>query len=230
MKLLSVIIACLMSVPAFAAPASVEATYDVFMSGMKVGQMNETYTRTDNHYTLTSTTTPLGLLAALKPGKIIINSKGLIVKNGLRPDIFDHVRENDTNRNSHAEFDWRAKQITLTHQGQQTQLALPEGTQDRLSAMYQFMFLHIDKLASLDFAMTDGNKLDSYHYAIGPRQKLDTGAGPCDSLYLDNQAKPGESRTEIWLSTKNNLPCKMIITDARGEQIVQLLSDLHITP
>jgi hypothetical protein len=96
--------------------------------------------------------------------------------------------------------------------------------------MYQFMFRHLDNAASLDFMMTDGNKLDSYHYAIGSRQKLDTAAGSCDSLYVDSQAKPGESRTEIWLSTQNKLPCKMIITDARGEQILQLLSDLHITP
>jgi hypothetical protein len=121
-------------------------------------------------------------------------------------------------------------QLTLIHQTQKTLLALPEGTQDRLSAMYQFMFLHLDNADSLDFMMTDGNKLDSYHYAIGSRQKLDTAAGSCDSLYLDSQAKPGESRTEIWLSTQNKLPCKMIITDARGEQILQLLSDMHITP
>lgn len=225
------IIACLMlCAPAFAAPGSVEATYDVFMRGMKVGQMDEHFTRNKDHYTLTSTTTPLGLLAALKPGKIITTSRGLVGKKGLRPEKFDHIRENDANRDSHAEFDWNAKQITLIHQQQKTQLTLPEGTQDRLSAMYQFMFIRFDKLASLDFMMTDGNKLDSYHYAIGPRQILDTGAGPCDSLYLDNQAKPGESRTEIWVSTKTNLPCKMIITDTHGEEVTQLLSGLHITP
>ncbi len=216
--------------PAFAAPAGVQASFDVYMSGLKIGQMVETYTRRDAHYTLTSTTTPLGLLAAFKPGKIISSSAGTVDKNGLHPQRYDHTREGDANKESHAEFDWAAKQLTLMHQSQKSQVTLPEGTQDRLSAMYQFMFLQLDHATALDFMMTDGNKLDSYHYAIGPRQKLDTAAGSCDSLYLDNQAKPGESRTEIWLSTQNNLPCKMIITDAHGEQIVQLLSGLHITP
>ncbi len=230
MKLFTILIACLISAPALASPEKVQASYDVFISGMKVGQMDETYTSKGDHYALTSTTTPLGLLAALKPGRIVTTSQGLIDKNGLRPEAFDHVRESDANRNSHAQFDWNAKQLTLTHQGQQTQIALPAGTQDRLSAMYQFMFLNVGKLSSLNFAMTDGNKLDSYHYAVGSRQKLDTGAGPCDSVYLDNQAKEGESRTEIWVSTKNKLPCKMIITDAHGEQVTQLLSSLHITP
>ncbi len=215
---------------AYAAPDSVQASYDVMIAGMKVGQMNESYTRKGDHYVLSSITTPQGILAALKPGRIMSTSEGLIDSNGLRPEAFDQVRENDVNRNSHAQFDWNAKKITLTHQDQKTQLPLPEGTQDRLSAMYQFMFLNVDKLSSLDFAMTDGNKLDSYHYAVGSRQKLDTGAGPCDSVYLDNQAKTGESRTEIWVSTKNRLPCKMVITDAHGEQVTQLLSSLHITP
>ena len=229
MKLFALLFA-LLSGTAYAAPDSVQASYDVFISGLKVGQMDETYTRKGDHYALSSTTTPLGILAALKPGRIISKSEGSIGSSGLRPETFDHVRENDANKNGHAQFDWNAKKITLTHQGQKTELTLPEGAQDRLSAMYQFMFLDVDKLSSLDFAMTDGRKLDSYHYAVGSRQKLDTGAGPCDSVYLDNQAKAGESRTEIWVSTKNRLPCKMVITDAHGEQVTQLLSSLHITP
>ncbi len=215
---------------ASAAPASIEARYDVLISGMKVGQMDETYTRKGDHYALSSTTTPQGILAALKPGKIISTSAGLIDSKGLRPETFDHVRENDANKNGHAEFDWSAKKITLTHDGQKTVLPLPEGTQDRLSAMYQFMFLDLGKLSSLDFPMTDGKKLDSYHYAVGPLQNLDTGAGPCEGVYLDNQAKTGESRTEIWVSTRYKLPCKMIITDAHGEQVTQLLSSLRISP
>ena len=97
--------------------------------------------------------------------------------------------------------------------------------------MYQFMFLQLEANSTLSFAMTNGSKLDNYHYAIGPRQKIDTPAGQFDSLYLDSQGKPGENRTEIWLSTqKHNLPCKMIITDANGDQFTQILSTLHITP
>lgn len=229
MKLFALFIACLVST-AYAEPESVQASYDVMIAGMKVGQMDETYTRKGNHYALSSTTTPQGLLAALKPGKIISTSRGLVGKNGLRPEVFDHVRENDANKNGHAEFDWHSMQITLTHQGQKTELPLPQGTQDRLSAMYQFMFLDPGKISTLDFMMTDGSKLDSYHYVIGTHQRLDTAAGPCESVYLDNQAKAGESRTEIWVSTKNRLPCKMSITDAHGEQVTQLLSSLRITP
>lgn len=213
-----------------ATPSQLQASYEVSSSGMKIGQIDESYTREGDRYTLISTTTPLGLLAVFKPGKDIRKSAGQIGEKGLRPERFEHTREGDANKDSSAEFDWNTGQLTLINQPQRRQVALPEGTQDRLSAMYQFMFLKLDNENVLNFFMTDGNKLDDYHYAIGSRQKLTTPAGKCEGLYLDNQAKPGESRTEIWLSAQYNLPCKMIITDSHGIQYIQLLSGLHITP
>ncbi|MFA6970639.1 MAG: DUF3108 domain-containing protein [Gallionella sp.] len=232
MKWFSVVFLWLMlCAPAYAAmPGSVHASYEVFMSGMKIGQIDEVYTRDKDHYTLTSITTPLGLLAVFKPEKIYISSSGLITKQGLRPQHFEDKRAGNPGKSSQAEFDWTAQQLTLMHQTQRTQLSLVEGTQDRLSAMYQFMFIHFTGIDTLNFAMTNGNKLDNYHYTIGPVQKLDTPAGQFDSIYLDSQAKPGESRTEIWLETQHNLPCKMIITDAKGEQYTQILSGLKILP
>jgi hypothetical protein len=218
------------AISAFAAqPDSVQASYDVYKDSMKVGQIVETYTRNKDRYTLSSTTTPVGLLAMFKPEKVFISSSGLIGKQGLQPLHFSHRRELDAGKDSHAEFDWDARQLTLIHQAQRTVLALPEGTQDRLSAMYQFMFLSLQSAATLNFPMTNGNKLDNYHYAITQNQKLKTPAGEFNTLYLDSQAKPGETRTEIWLATqRNNLPCQMTITDAHGEQLTQVLSKLQI--
>lgn len=218
--------------PAFAAePASVHATYDVYKDSLKIGQMEETFTRDKDHYTLTSTTTPVGLLAAFRPEKIFINSSGLVGKQGLQPLRFSHRRERNESRDSRAEFDWDAKQLALIHQTQRTVVELPDGTQDRLSAMYQFMFLSLQSATTLDFAMTNGNKLDNYHYTLTPGQKLKTPAGEFNTLYLDSEAKAGESRTEIWLATQHhNLPCKMIITDSGGDQLTQILSKFDIKP
>lgn len=214
-----------------APPGSVQASYDVYKNGLKVGQIEEIYTRDEDRYTLTSTTTPVGLLAVFKPERIFVRSSGLVGKQGLRPLRFIHQRENDKSRDSRADFDWNARQLNMFHQDQRIVVALPDGTQDRLSAMYQFMFLPLQHATTLDFPMTNGSKLDSYHFAISRNQTLSTPAGDFNSLYLDNQAKAGESRTEIWLATQHdNLPCKMIITDASGGQLTQVLSKLNIKP
>lgn len=232
MKLSLPVLAWLMlcTASAFAAPPGrVQATYDVYKSGMMVGQIEETYARDQDRYTLSSTTIPLGLLAVFKPEKIFVESNGLVGKQGLQPLRFSHRRERDEGRDSRAEFDWEARHLTLIRQEQRTVVALPDGTQDRLSAMYQFMFLPLKNVDHLDFPMTNGSKLDNYHYAITRGQKLKTPAGEFKTLYLDNRAKAGESRTEIWLATqRHNLPCRMTITDAGGDQITQILSKLEI--
>ena len=217
---------------AFAAlPDSVQASYDIFKSGIPIGRIEETYTRDQDRYTLSSITTPVGLLAIFKPEKIFIQSKGLINPQGLQPLLFEHKRERDDSKDNRAKFDWQDKRLTLLHHQQRDTVDLPDGTQDRLSAMYQFMFLNLQPNTSLDFPMTNGSKLDRYHYAVSGPIKLGTPAGELDTLYLDSQAKPGESRTEIWLSTQyHNLPCKMIITDSHGDQLIQVLNKFILQP
>ncbi|MCX7193805.1 MAG: DUF3108 domain-containing protein [Proteobacteria bacterium] len=218
-------IACLLCTPVYAAPPdSVQASYEISKNGLP-GKIDETYTRNGDHYTLSSTTVALGGLF-----KISVASRGLINHLGLRPQHFEYKFNGRPDKDRVAEFDWVAQQLTLANPAQHPPIALQEGTQDRLSAMYQFMFINFKDRSVLNFTMTDGNKLDNYHYAIVSRQKLDTPAGQFDSIYLDSQAKPGESRTEIWLSSEYNLPCQMIITDANGDQYTQKLSSLKILP
>jgi len=235
-NLLSSVICVLSSVfcplsSAFASPPdSVQATYDVYKNGMRV-EIKENYTRDKDRYTLSSVWTPVGLLAILKPEKIFIESSGLIGKQGLQPLFLNHRREIDESKNSRAEFDWNSKQLTLIHQAQRKVVALPGGTQDRLSAMYQFMFLSLRNADTLDFPMTNGEKLDHYRYAVTHNQTIKVPAGEFNAIHLDSHAKPGERRTEIWLATQhNNLPCKMTITEANGDQLTQVLSNLIIKP
>ena len=235
-NLLSSVICILSSVfcplsSAFASPPdSVQATYDVYKNGMRV-EIKENYTRDKDRYTLSSVWTPVGLLAILKPEKIFIESSGLIGKQGLQPLFLNHRREIDESKNSRAEFDWNSKQLTLIHQAQRKVVALPGGTQDRLSAMYQFMFLSLRNADTLDFPMTNGEKLDHYRYAVTHNQTIKVPAGEFNAIHLDSHAKPGERRTEIWLATQhNNLPCKMTITEANGDQLTQVLSKLTIKP
>ncbi|HEX5363334.1 MAG TPA: DUF3108 domain-containing protein [Gallionella sp.] len=218
---------CIIGFPALAAPpAGIQATYDIYKDSLLIGRIDESYTRDQDRYTLTSTTTPLGLLAVFKPEKIVMHSNGLVDRHGLRPQLFTHRREASE---SSAEFNWQTMKLTLSQPP--NEFPLQAGTQDRLSAMYQFMFLPLGNVQNVDFAMTNGRKLDSYHYAITRGEPLQTPAGKFDTLYLDSQAKPGESRTEIWLSVQQHyLPCKMIITDADGEHLTQILSKLIIQP
>lgn len=218
--------------PAFAgSPASVQLTYDVFKDSLRIGKIQESYARDGGEYTLTSTTRAVGLLAVFKPGRILVNSNGLVTSRGLQPMRYTDRREGEERRNRSAEFDWKTGQLTMIHQAARTVVTLPKGTQDRLSAMYQFMYLAPLPSGTLDFPMTNGSKLDNYRFAVSAGKKLTTPAGEFDTLYLDSQPQKGENRTEIWLATEHyNLPVKMTITDADGGQLTQILSKLSVAP
>jgi len=217
---------------AFAAsPSSMSVTYDVYKGSMRIGQIAETYRRDKEKYSLTSTTRAAGWLAIFQPGRIIITSNGLINSRGLQPMRFIDRRESDESKERRADFDWQTRRLTLTDHGQQRIISLPDGTQDRLSAMYQFMFLPLEKADALSFSMTNGSKLDVYHYRIIPDQSVTVPLGTFKALYVASVPEAGSNRTEIWLAAEHaNFPYKMVITDPDGSKLSQVLTKFDFVP
>jgi hypothetical protein len=206
--------------------AHVTAHYDVLKGSIKVATMTETFTRTHDNYHIESVTQAVGLLAVFKPEVIHVTSEGTLTAKGLRPVTYIQERKLDTVRNTRADFDWKSKLITLTdHAGKRT-VPLPAGTQDRLSAMYQFMFTSLQKASELSFNMTNGSKMDDYSYHITPDQSMTVPLGTFKALYVANPLQNG-NQTEIWLATEhNNFPYKMAITD-KGDQFTQVLTQIN---
>jgi hypothetical protein len=217
---------------AFAAPpASMQVTYDIYKSGIKIGQIDESFTLNKDRYTLVSTTRATGLLAIFRPGRIVLSSSGLVGSHGLKPLKFSDLREGEESRNRSAEFDWNTMQLTMIHQTERKVVPLPDDTQDRLSAMYQFMFLPLAKSNVLSFHMTNGGKLDIYNYRITHDQKVTVPLGTFKALYVASVPEANSNRTEIWLAEDHaNFPYKMVITDPDGGKLSQVLTKLHFVP
>lgn len=212
-------------------PSRVHTVYVVSKGGISLAEIDEVYTANAGRYTLTSTARPLGLLSMFRPGKIYIHSEGTIVAAGLKPLSFSYTQEGSANKDSEAKFLWAAHKLSLNHDRVHSELDLPENTQDRLSAMYQFMFIDMKAATNLEFHMTNGSKVDNYNYAITAGRPFYSNAGVFETLYLDSQAKAGETRTQVWLAkAKFNLPCKVIITDPEGGKLTQELRKLEILP
>ena len=228
---LSLLMLCIAGSAFAASPSSVSATYDIYKGSLRIATIEETYTRDKDRYTLVSTTRAVGLLAIIKPGKIVISSRGLIGPKGLQPLSASDQREGDAGRNRQAEFDWVANQLTLISPTERKLFALPEGTQDRLSAMYQFMFLSLAKTDKLSFSMTNGNKLDIYNYRITPDQSVTIPLGTFKALYVASVPEARSNRTEIWLATDHaNFPYKLVLTDPDGDKLSQELTKFEYVP
>lgn len=222
---------CSASAIAADGPSRLQVSYDVYKDSIKGATITETYTRKPDGYHIESVSQAVGIVALIKPETIRVVSAGIVTSKGLRPISFTNQRKLDTERNVSADFDWAAHNITLNDRSGKRTLPLPAGTQDRLSAMYQFMFLPLKNAATLDFYMTNGSKVDIYNYLITPDQSVTVPLGTFKALYVASPQKAGESRTEIWLATEHaNFPYKMVITDPDGDQFVQVLTQFELVP
>lgn len=217
---------------AHAAPAAkVMAHYDVLKGNVRVAAISETFTRAGDRYRIESVSKAVGLFALFKPETIRVTSEGLVTRDGLRPLMFASTRQLDSDRNTRADFDWPGSRLTLTDRAGRRTVPLPAGTQDRLSAMYQFMFLSLRDRAELKFDMTNGSKLDIYRYTLAGGQRVTVPLGTFDAIYVSSPREPGASRTEIWLAVaRANFPCKMVITEPDGGKFTQVLTHLDMLP
>jgi len=212
-------------------PARLQVSYDVFKGNIRGATVTETYTRTHGRYHIESVSKAIGLLAVFKPETIRVTSDGTLTAKGLRPLTFTSERKLDTERNTRADFDWAANRITLTDRSGKRTLPLLPGTQDRLSAMYQFMFAPLKNTATLDFHMTNGSKVNDYSYLVTPDKSVSVPLGTFKALYVASPPKTGEDQTEIWLAVEYaNFPCKIVITDPDGDKLTQVLTQFNSEP
>ncbi len=210
-----------------AAPREVSASYNVFRNGIHVAVMTETFEARDDAYRIVSESSAAGALAPFERQPLRLVSSGELTGSGLRPLHFEGGRSATDRRRVQAEFDWQSGQLALTHGGRTDTVPLPDGTQDRLSAMYQFMFRAPDRRQHLELTMTNGRRLSVQRYAINPGVEIDTPLGRMKTLHLVKQHAPAEDGAEIWLAPQHRyLPVRMLILEDDGARYEQIITRL----
>lgn len=230
-RLLALLLFCLSPALYAEIPGRIEASYDVLSKGIKFAEVRETFVYSDYRYRIESVTKPVGLLALFQPETIVVTSEGEVDAAGLHPSRFSHLRTRDASKNNSAEFDWVNSELTLRDQAGIRQLALPPGTQDRLSMMYQFVVAPPLSRLEVKFNMTNGSKLETYRYQLHPEQAVDVPYGTLRSFYLYTLPQQRAWKSEIWLAIEHGyIPCKIVLTEDSGDKVVQVLTALNIVP
>lgn len=212
-----------------APPASVKASYDVYRNGLPIIVVQETFEKNGARYRIAHESTPAGLLALFVRTHIKGQSTGSVTSAGLQPEQFEYGRLDDASKNVSAEFDWRAAQLRMTFDGRHETVALPKDTQDRVSLMYQFMFLTRGQLGNLAFHMTNGRKIEPYHYRAAGDEEISTPAGRFNALHLIKEREPGENAVEVWLAPEHHyLPVKVLIVENDGARYEQVIKRLEL--
>ena len=160
---------------------------------------------------------------------LLVTSQGIVTDKGLRPRTFIQQRKLDSVRNTRADFDWLTKRVTLNDKAGERIVPLPSGIQDRLSVMYQFMFLELQNMKAYEVPVSNGSKVGNYQYDITRDKSVKVPLGTFKTIYLASPPEPGENRTEAWLAVEHaNLPCKVDITDPDGGKLSQVLTRFEL--
>lgn len=214
-----------------AAPARIEANYDVMTKGVKIAEIRERFVRTGSQYRIESLTKPVGLLALFKPDTLQVISEGDILPSGLRPRHFVYRRSLETAKNTEADFDWSRSELMLSDRYGQRFEKLLGGTQDRLSALYQFRYLTaLRDRKEVTMRITNGSKIDVRVYQLRAKQTIEVPLGTLATLYLSTPPQETAWKTEIWLSSENgDFPCQIKVTEDNGDELTQVLTALSIT-
>ena len=223
--------ALVIATPAIAqgVPREITLAYNVTRAGVSIAIIHERFEAGEGAFHITSHSNAVGLFALFQPRPARFSSSGRMGERGLQPERFEAGRGPDDPRRVAADFDWRHSRLTVRHDGREDTLSLPPGTQDRLSVMYQFMFIDFAKVRQLEFAMTNGRKLDRYHYSVTPGVEIDTALGRIATVHLVKRRDPGDSGTEVWLSPAHaHLPVKMLVTESDGARYEQAIMRLDL--
>ena len=212
------------------APKTVRATYTASMNGMTIGAISEQFEADGGTYRIVSETRPMGLATFLQRQPLKFVSTGEVTREGLRPAHFEGRRSAGDPPQVSADFDWAQGQIYLKHNGKAESVPITTNAQDRLSIMYQFMFVaQPEKARQIDFWMTNGRKFDQYRYRITPDVELDTPLGRLKTLHLVKQREPGSGHAEVWLSTQHqHVPVKVVIIERDGMRFEQIIQTLEL--
>ena len=230
-RLVPIAIALALAAPpaAGAAPTEVTATYNVTKGGLLLARVMERYVRNGDAYAIQSTTRSQGVLKIFLDDSLTLTSEGRFGPGGLEPRLFQQKREGNHDRDIRATFDWAKGVMHSEFRGEARDVALPGGTQDRLSILYQFM-----NLASADerveMHMANGRKVERYTYRRVEETSIRTPAGEFDAVRFERVvSEPGQSRAQIWLARdRHNLPVRIVFDDPKGLSLDQTLVELEV--
>lgn len=187
--------------------------------GFVVGQSLHSWEHDGQRYSLQSVTETTGLIAFFRSLRQSQSSRGEIGGDGLRPREY---RNDNGSRSDSASFDWEGGK--LSYGGREE--ALPAGTQDLLSMIYQLALLTPES-GSLVLPIATGRKLERYTFTVLGTETLALAGRERRAVRV--RTLNGGDAIDVWLPAevreRRGLPLKIRISNRNGDIYDQTLDD-----
>ncbi|MGB7815300.1 MAG: DUF3108 domain-containing protein [Methylotenera sp.] len=206
----------------------VETDFDVRtkIDGNAEGKAKITYNLIENQqYQLSWLTEGSGLVGLLLPD-LLQTSEGVLTKTGLQPVSYLYQFGNKTDKTRKVNFDWQAKKvISQTSKGARTD-DLPEGAQDLLSFMYQFMY--VAPLQTMQIHIATGKKLTTYDYSFEGEENINTTLGELKTIHITHSGNDADEKAELWLAIDYQyVPVKIRKIDKNGKVVEMVATRIN---
>ncbi len=206
----------------------VETDFDVRtkIGGSADGTAKITYNLIDgNHYQLKWLTEGKGFAALIFPDLLQV-SEGFLVKTGLQPTSYLYQFGSKTEKTRTANFDWANKKVTMqTSKGTKTE-ELPEGAQDLLSFMYQFM--HVAPLQTMQIPIATGKSLKIYDYSFEGEENINSSLGEIKTMRIVHSGIDSDEKTELWLAIDYQyVPVKIRKIEKNGDVVEMVATRIN---
>jgi len=215
------------SLAAAAQPMEITARYGITNSGVTIGSVKESFVRQGDSYTIQSVTRSEGILKTFVDDQITVESTGRVGAGGLQPLAYNEHREKDSKRDLQSQFDWTKGVMRTRLHGEDTEVALPAETQDRISMMYQFMNMkHIGE--TLVVPMADRRKVEFFTYRLVDEGTIATPAGEFATRHYQRVVTNSrDTKADVWLAKERyNFPVRIVLDDPKGFRLEQTIQAL----
>jgi hypothetical protein len=191
-------------------PSYVETEFEVKRTGFGSGKARYRFDLVgENQYHLQSEIQAVGMASLAFSGKRLETSMGRVVDTGLQPDSYRYEISSKPEKFQGADFDWVHHKLTLTTSKSSEILDLPEGTQDFLSFMYQFMF--VPPLDRMQHTLTNGKTLHTIDYLFVSEDEIATKFGNLNTMHIAKSSGDNDEKTELWLAVDYRfIPVKIL--------------------
>jgi hypothetical protein len=197
-------------------PKPFTATYEVSYRGMHAGNLTFKLSRdpATGHYTYETTADPSMLARMFVSNAALERSVMEIGPDGVRPLNWQmDDGKSGAKGDGKLQFDWSKNVVTGAIEGENIELGLEPGLQDRLS-------IQIDVVTSLlrgeepgTIPLIDDNRVKRYSYVKKETSVVDSNLGKLDTVLYESTREGSNRQSRFWLVPK------MEYLAARAEQI-----------
>ena len=203
-------------------------SYDVDWNGFSLGDASITLSAAEGKgcYRYESVTRPVGAVRWLygSPRETSL----FCIKDGvIRPSHYEYSIDKRSQDSFTLDFDWPAKKVRTTKDGQATTRDIPDGAYDRFGLqqairLWVMQLTDTTKRSEAEFISVDDKDINRYRFAVLGHEKVETAAGVIDAIRVDRIDSPTRS-THSWVAPSRDWHVIKVESINRGNVELRML-------